>query len=111
MIVLPSVTWPSPPMATTPLWRTVRMVVEWVFMPDRDYVSGVKAGIATRHAIRSRGDRGRVGGRTHRACTCAKNSPSLWGWRMRMFSGAAMSPQELVGDRHISPPWTVERFW
>jgi len=35
MIVLPTVTCPSPPMATTPRWRTVTMVVEWVFMDLR----------------------------------------------------------------------------
>src|SRR5437588_11795106 len=27
---LPSVTWPSPPMATLFLWRTARIVVEWI---------------------------------------------------------------------------------
>src|SRR5688500_18143166 len=30
--VWPMVTCPSPPMATRPLWRTVRMVVERIFM-------------------------------------------------------------------------------
>ena len=30
--VLPSVTWPSPPIATIPLCRTVKIVVERIFM-------------------------------------------------------------------------------
>src|SRR5947209_7376969 len=32
MTVWPSVTWPSPPTATCPLWRTARMVVERVLV-------------------------------------------------------------------------------
>src|SRR5262245_25436479 len=39
MTVLPSDTWPSPPMATTPLRRTERMVVPWKSVIQTKYMS------------------------------------------------------------------------
>src|SRR5262249_14853216 len=32
-MVCPTVTWPSPPSATRPRWRTARMVVAWISSP------------------------------------------------------------------------------
>ena len=58
--VLPSVTWPSPPMATMPLWRTLRIVVERVFIGT---LCGFRMGryAANRSMLSARGARRLVG--------------------------------------------------
>src|SRR5262249_2015630 len=53
-MVCPTVTWPSPPSATRPRWRTARMVVAWTSSPgvglviDVHQASQIDVGVALR---------------------------------------------------------------